>query len=361
MVMIPRSTVCALLAALALPAFAADISVSTQFGPPTIYLEQSETLRACRQALVQLPPGETDLALPVSQLGVEPADIDLDVRPADCVRLSSVISDADRTRWVVEASRGVEARLEISYPITGLSWALGYAANLSESGGIDLSASLKVTNGTGRDLTNARLVGEFERAELSLEAGESVTVDQPWVDARFAADEVARSLVYDHARHGDRPVEVLTIAGTAGARSTPLPPGDVRIYAGPETGGDFITQTSIGYIPAREPLELNLGPASGVTITRTLEESKEVDEQTDARNRVVLFDLLETWVLEVRNLRIEPIEILIREHHEGAWKLEECSVEPERPDAETLEFDLTVEPDQRSEVSFRLRHLNRQP
>ena len=360
--MIARIVAVVTLVALALqPALALGVTASTSFGPPTIRLEASDTLLAVRTAMVQLPRGETPIALPLAGLGVAVADVTLKVMPADSVRLAAVTTGPEGTRWVLEATRECEATLALTYPVKGLSWALAYTGTLGIDGSLDFSAALTVTNGVGRDLQDARLIGEFARAELSLENGQSVTLDQPWLDAMIARDDVSRSFVYDRVGVGDTPVEVLTIAADAPARATALPAGTLRIYASPEAGGEFLTQTSIAYAPPREAIELTLGPAPGIAVTRTLDATKEVDKRLDAQNRVVLFDLLETWVLEVRNLRTEPIELRVRERHEGAWKLESSSVELMREDAETLEFTLPVAPDERSEVTFVLRHQNKQP
>ncbi len=360
--MIARLVAVVTLVALALqPALAGGVTASTSFGPPTIRLEASDTLLAVRTAMVQLPRGATPLALPLADLGVAATDVTLDVMPADCARVVAVNTGTDGTRWLLEATRDCQVALAITYPVKGLAWALAYTATLGTDGSLGLSAALRVTNGVGRDLQDARLIGEFARATLSLENGQSVTLDQPWLDAAIAPEDVARSFVYDRVGSGDAPLELLTISADAPARATALPAGTVRIYAAPEAGGEFITQSSIAYAPPREPIELTLGPASGIAVTRTLDLAKEVDKRLDARNRVVLFDLLETWVLEVRNLRTEPIELRVRERHEGIWKLEESSVDLDRTDAETLEFTLPVAPDERREVSFVLRHQNRQP
>lgn len=360
--MIARLAATIMLVAIALqPAPAAGVTAATPFGPPTIRLEASETPLATRQALIELPRGETLLALPLGELGVAAGDVTLEVMPDDCVRVASVRTGPDGARWLLEATREVEAALTMTYPAKGLSWALAYTATLGSRGSLDLAASLRVTNGLNHDLQDARLVGEFARATLSLQAGQAVTLDQPWLNAHVPAADLSRQIVYDRARLGEAPVEMLTIAADAPVRATALPAGTVRIYASPEAGGEFIAQASLPYTPPREAVELALGPASGVTVTRTLEETKEVDKRLDARNRVVLFDLLETWVLEVRNLRPGPVEMLIREHHEGVWKLEQCNVASERVDAETLQFELSVEPGQRREITFRIRHQNRQP
>jgi hypothetical protein len=343
------------------PVMAAGVTAATEFGPPNIRLEAADTLHATRQALVRLPAGETLLALPLDDLGVSPSDVTLAVEPGDCVRLVALRTGPDGARWLLRSAREVEARVSLTYPIEGLSWAIEYAATLGADGSLDLGASLRVTNGLKRDLEDARFVGEFARARLSLEAGQSITVEQPWLSANISPGDLDRSLVYDKARHGDSPVELLTVSGDATARATGLPAGSVRIYASPEAGGEFITGQSLPYVPPHEPIELALGPASGVQVSRSLDQSKEVDRRLDARNKVALFDLQETWVLEARNLREEPVDLLIREQHEGAWKLEECDADCERVDAETLVFDLTLAPEETREITFRIRHQNRQP
>ncbi len=360
--MTARLTAVAALLALAFqPALALSVTSATQFGPPTIRLEAADTLHASRHAFVQLPAGQTALTLPLAELGVSADDVVLGLQPDDCVRLVAVRSDEDGTRWILQASRDVEATLALTYPVDDLSWAIEYAATLTTDGSLDLHASLRLTNDSARDLDDARLVGDFARATLSLDAGESITVEQPWLSATIRPDDLDRSLVYDRARHGDSVVELLTISGDAPARATALPPGPVRIYAAPADGGEFIRQTSIPYTAPREAIEFALGPTSGVVVTRGLEKSEELDKRLDARDKVTLFDLRETWLLEVRNLREVPVDLLVREHHEGAWKLEQCTERCERIDAETLVFNLTVEPGERREITFCIRHEHHQP
>ncbi|MFP4250333.1 MAG: hypothetical protein ACLFU7_11785 [Armatimonadota bacterium] len=360
--MIARLTAVATLLALALqPAVALSVTSATHFGPPTIRLEAADTLHASRHALVQLPAGHTALTLPLAELGVSADDAILSVQPDDSVRLVAVHSDDDGARWMIESSRDVEATLALTYPVEDLSWAIEYAATLTTDGSLDLDASLRLTNDSARDLEDARLVGDFARATLSLDAGQSVTVAQPWLSATISADDLDRSLVYDKDRHGDSVVELLTISGDAPARATALASGSVRIYADPADGGEFIRQTSIPYTAPGEAIELALGPASGVIVTRTLDKSEEVNKRLDARDKIAVFDLRENWLLEVRNLRDVPIDLTVREYHDGAWRLEQCSDDCERVDAETLKFNLTVEPGERREVTFCIRHEHRQP
>lgn len=353
--------VIALVAVALQPSMAAGLSSATQFGPPTIRLEPGDTYHATRSALVPLQRGETGVTLPLSDLGISASDAILEVQPDDCVRVVAMRTGAGGANWLLHASRDVEAALTLTYPVTGLSRAIEYTAALGADGSLALDASLRITNGLDRDLSNARLVGDFTRAELSLQAGQAVTVEQPWLSARIAPEHVTGSFVYDKALHGDAPIKLLTISPHAPARATALPAGSARIYASADAGGDFIRSTALPYCPPREPIELSLGDASGIVVKRTLDSAREVDKRLDARNKVALFDLQETWILEVRNLRQEPVDLAIREHHDGVWKLEQCDTDYERIDAETLAFAVTIQPGERREITFRIRHQNRQP
>jgi hypothetical protein len=341
-------------------ACAGGVSGFVSFGPPTIVLDSSETQLATRTATISLPQGDTRLALPLAEMGIAPADATLELSPTGDVAVSSVYTDAEGTYWTVHAVRDQIASIRLTYPVEGLTWSFSYTAALGADGSVALSAALHVANSTGHPLQDARLTGEFARAAVSLDNGQSLTLEQPWLNATVGPEHVSRALVYDTSV-SDTPVELLTIAGGIPQRATALPAGPVRIYAAPEVGGEFLTQTTIAYTPPREPIELNLGPAAGILITRKLTETKEVDKRLDARDRVVLFDLLETWEVEARNLRNEPVELLVREHHEGAWTLEEISVEADRSEAETFAFSVPLLPDEPSQITYQLRHHNRQP
>jgi len=190
------------------------------------------------------------------------------------------------------------------------------------------------------------------------------------------ASALDRSFVFDAPRHGDAPAELLAfrpserevpsingipIIGKLFGGHLSLPPGSLRLNAAAEAGGGLITTASIPYVAPDEAAEVSLGPAAGITVTRTRAEAKEVNKRLDVANKVALYDLQERWELEARNLRAEPVELLVREHHEGLWVLEDADIQPEREDAETLLFRLTLAPGERRTLTYRIRHQNRQP
>jgi hypothetical protein len=181
-------------------------------------------------------------------------------------------------------------------------------------------------------------------------------------------------MIHDRDRYGDAPVEVLTaevpsvklvhgipIVGKLFRLSGPLPKGTARIYTAGDAGAEFICETTVPYTPAGRPLELSLGSVSGVVVTHTLDESKEVDKRLDARDRIATYDLLETHLLEVRNLRESPVRLQLRQHHDGYWKIEHATEEYDRPDAGTIVFEITLEAGASREITYRIRRMNREP
>lgn len=373
------ATMLVLTSVILVPVALAELTTVVGFGPPQIRLEAADVLRVTRACTLPLRAGDNRIAMPVAPLGIPPADAWIEVEPADVVRVIDMQVDPAApaiATWRLQAAEDVDARVSVFYPVKGLSWAVEYDATLGADGGMELAGNLRVTNGIGRDLRDARLVGDGFTAELSVANGETVTRALPELMVALPASAVERSFVFDAARYGDAPVELLVFRPServpptfgdvpaAGRLFTPrlgLPPGALRLHAAPAAGGGLIATASIPYTAPDEAVEISLGPAAGLTVTRRRVSAKEVNKHLDVANKVALYDLRERWELEARNLRTEPVQLLIREHHEGIWVLEQADVQPEREDAETLLFRVTVAPGERRKLSYEICHQNRQP
>jgi len=151
------------------PATAAQLTTAADFGPPEIRLQATEVLRMTRACTLPLRAGENRIAMPVGALGITPADAWIEVEPADVLYVIDMLAGPQApgvATWRVRATRDVDARVSVAYPVKGLAWAVEYLATLRAEGGMDLAGSLRVTNGIGRDLRDARLVGDSFTVEL---------------------------------------------------------------------------------------------------------------------------------------------------------------------------------------------------
>lgn len=359
-------------------ALCAEMAAGIELGPPVFALERSEVLAVTRSCTVELPVGESVFSLPAAELGVDPAKAELSVEPAEQVRVAAmeIPAGGGAVSWRLVAEAPVEADLQVSYLLKGLTWAIDYVATLRADGGVDLVQNLTVTNGLGRSFEEAVLAGPVS-AVMPLRDGETVT--RQVLELSIPAEFVRRSYVYDYARHGDAAVELLTIGAEGIALPAPPPvaavapemlpgptpvtlePGAVRIYAGADVGGQFIGAAAIPYLPHGEELELNLGPAAGVLVERTRKSAKEANVRKDALNKTALYDMDEVWELTARNLRTAPVELTILEHPEGTWRVMRASTTYEKPDATTLAFTVPLQPGQEQELTWTLRLMNLQP
>lgn len=350
----------AMMCALPISAGCVELSAGVALGPPTFALERAEVLQVTRECAVSLPAGETVLALPFSELGVDPATAILEVSPAATVRVATmeIAAGAQEVRWRLEATRPTDAGVRVTCGMKGLTWSVDYELMLKPDGGLDLSQSLTVANGLGRSFDNAILIGPVS-AGMSLRDGERVT--RQIMSLPIAPQFVERSVVYDKSRYGDAPAELLTILPPDSENAVSLEPGSARILSATEAGADFITTASIPYIPAGEPLELKLGVADGVMVTRTREKATEVNVRKDAHNKTTAYDMDEEWRFEVRNLRASPLALMIVEHPEGTWQVQRASLAHEKLDATTLAFVMLLDPGERAELTYLLRLRNLQP
>ncbi|MGD9495566.1 MAG: hypothetical protein AB7Y46_04550 [Armatimonadota bacterium] len=374
-----RIAALALIALCLPPTCAAQLTTAVEFGPPTIHLAAGDAQMMQRSCTVPLHTGETVLTMPLAELGAAAADVWLEAIPAGTVSVVAMETDPTlpgAVQWRLRAERDAEAQLTVTCPAKGLTWGIEYSATLLPEGGLDIAASLRVTNGLGHDLDQATLVGDGFQVELSLANGETVVRDLRSLGGAVPAEMVQRSFVYDQPTYGDSAVELLTFSSAPTVPITgmdlpiigrifglrgPVRAGTVRLYAPAASGGELIATASVPWTPAGEPIELSLGPASGILVTRTRAQAVETNKRLDVNNKIAAYDLQETWELELRNLRETPVALLVREHHDGAWELEEASMDCEREDAQTLIFRPTVQPRQTLTLTYRIRHINRQP
>lgn len=362
------------------PALSAELATGAELGPLTVFLERAEVLPAQRMCRMTLPAGETTLTMPLGALGVDPAQARLEVvEPESGVRVATmeIAAEAPQTaRWRLIAEEACPVKLRLTYPLKGLSWGIEYAVTLAEGGWSRMDAQLRLSNGLTRALQEAAFVlPTGEHLVASLEAGESISLEV--MELLAAVEAVEHSFIYDKEKIGDAAVEMLTIGheelrrpfehtGTGMGYALdrfqgPLPAGKVRLFASAEAGGELIAQTSIPYIPPGEPIELKVGPASGIAVSRTRTEAKEVNKRLDVHNKTVLFDLDEIYELEVRNLRRSPVELIVREHPQDTWQLLSANMLRVKVDAHTFEFRVQLEPGEERQFTYLVRRLNLKP
>jgi hypothetical protein len=169
----------------------------------------------------------------------------------------------------------------------------------------------------------------------------------------FEANDISvKSLYkYDEERWGAETIRFVAFTNDEkhNLGQTPIPDGEVKIYSQADDLGylSYVGGTGIKYIPVNEEVELELGPASLVTIEPKLMDFKTENYVFDNKRNVSGWDEVQTWQIEVTNTRALPIELEItRGFGTAYWQMRfgQKDISYEKYDVTHARFKLKLEP-----------------
>lgn len=305
--------------------------------------------------------------------------------------------------WLLDVERAGTHRTEVSYLTNGLSWKADYVAVVTEpENTVDLTGWVTLDNRSGATYREARLqlmAGDVRRVQDQIRyARDGIQYEVAAARAAPAFEEeaffeyhlytldgtttlaqretkqmtllsapevgVRRRLVFDASGtyfpfpRRPRPgaggattessaAVVLELDNTeANGMGMPLPAGVVRVYQADRRGSlQFLGEDRIAHTPRNESVRLYIGDAFDVVGTR-----RQVSERRLSENRREV-----TVEIEVRNRKEEPTEVAVVERLWGDWTVTERSHAFERLDARTIEFPLTLGPNETATVRYTAR------
>ena len=131
----------------------------------------------------------------------------------------------------------------------------------------------------------------------------------------------------------------------------PLPKGKVRVYKRDDADGtlEFVGEDLIDHTPRDETVRVKLGQAFDVVGERT-----QTDFDVNTGRKV----LHETFRIQVRNHKDEPVDVIVREvlYRWTNWELVERSDDYEKIDSRTIHFPVTVPARGEKTVTYRVRY-----
>ncbi|MFY9951425.1 MAG: DUF4139 domain-containing protein [Candidatus Sulfotelmatobacter sp.] len=126
----------------------------------------------------------------------------------------------------------------------------------------------------------------------------------------------------------------------------PLPKGRVRFYRRNDDGQiEFTGENTIDHTPHDETVRIYTGNAFDLTGER-----RRSDYIVDSNNRTAT----ESFEIKLRNHKKEPVDVRVVEHLYRAanWNIASSSVEYKKTDSHTIEFPVTVAPDEEKTVTY---------
>ena len=311
--------------------------------------------------------------------------------------------------WKVFSKSAGRHNCEISYLTSGLSWQADYilAVNAKDDRA-DLNAWVTVNNNSGATYRDAKLklvagdvhqaprparFGGMAREEVMMAAAAApqfeekpffeyhlYSLDSPTtlrenetkqIELAAAADvPVKKFYIYDGASYswnefndytrtnpgygaqGQKKVSVaLELKNSKDNKlGLPLPKGRIRVYKNDSDGSlEFVGEDAVDHTPKNEKVRVRLGNAFDV-----VGERKRTDFQTDNKRRWAQ----ESFEISLRNHKDAPVVVTVVEHlyRWSGWTIPEASQKWTKKDAQTVEFEVPVEKDGESVVTYTVKY-----
>lgn len=119
------------------------------------------------------------------------------------------------------------------------------------------------------------------------------------------------------------------------------------------TGEDWAALT-----PVDRELKIYIGQSRDVKVTQRRMRSDRTNIRRDHWNQDVVWDIEESYKVEIENFRKSQATLVVVEHVPGYWKMSKSSDEFVRKDAFTIEYRLTLPKESKQTVQFDLVRLN---
>lgn len=292
--------------------------------------------------------------------------------------------------WLTSNTSGVTAHdVLVTYLTGGLSWAADYVAVIGPNDDvIDLRGWVTITNESGATYSDAKLklvagdvnqvqnemydVGRASGAKLAMAEQAPSFEEKAFYDYHLytlqypttvkesqvkqiellAADKVPvkKLLVYDGAQFGAKVNSILEFWNKQdGNLGMPLPKGVVRVSKMDSDGSlEFIGEDRIDHTPKDEKVRITLGSAFDVVGSRTQISTKRISDRVRE----------ETWKVELRNHKDEPVEVTVLERLWGAtqWEITAASAKWNKLDSRTIEFPAKVAPGGTATITYTVRY-----
>lgn len=288
--------------------------------------------------------------------------------------------------WALDNDGTTSRDLEVQYLTGGLSWHAEYVGALdAKDERMNLSAWVSVENNSGATYESAHLkvvAGDVHRVMDRAMRAPSARMEMMAMDKAGGFEErsffeyhlydlgrrttladreikqismledrsvpVDKIYVFEPTR-GNSDVQVKLRFDNTEARGlgVPLPAGKLRVYREDRDGSlEFAGEDRIDHTPRDEEITVYLGNAFDLVGERTEMESKRLADRVFERR----------IELKLRNRKEEgAVTIVVREHPNGDWVVQESTHEHERKNARDLEFEVEVKAGAEVVVVYRVR------
>ncbi len=293
--------------------------------------------------------------------------------------------------WQLGAEKAAKVDAELGYVTGGFSWQSAYNLIAPEKGDrVDIVGWVTISNTSGQSFKDAAvklMAGDVQKVQpqgpramrgkevmmTAMAMQDTVTEkafdefhlyslpravtlhDRETKQVEFMrATGVKAPVVYVYDGVQQHPTKVAVTRefknSEANGLGLPLPKGRTRFYRKDDADGriEFVGEDTIDHTAKNELVRVKTGDAFDIVGERRVADQNSSGFRGRAEQAVEV---------KLRNRKAEPVEVKVIEHLNGPnWQVLEKSDEFTKKDATTVEFRVTLKPDEERAVTYRVRY-----
>ena len=290
--------------------------------------------------------------------------------------------------WLFNSRYSGKEKCQISYLTGNLGWHAEYVALVNPTDDrLSLSGWVSIDNRSGATYPKAKLklvAGQLHRArvpsavrEFTLQKG-AFDAAAPFEEKSFfeyhlytlafpttlannqikqvslfepAETPVKKNFIYDPDRDATKASVVLEFKN---AKETglgmALPAGVVRMMKRDTDGSiELIGEDNLEHTPKDELVKLTVGKAFDISCEQAQKDRRQISNKVWE----------EDWEISVRNHKAEPVTLRVVKRFWGFWEIRESSHSFTKKDASTAWFEIPVDKDKQTKLTFTVRYQNK--
>ncbi|NOY88297.1 MAG: DUF4139 domain-containing protein [FCB group bacterium] len=293
--------------------------------------------------------------------------------------------------WLYNSNQSGKYKSRISYQTSGMNWNAEYVGILSsDEHQLDLSGWASINNNSGKTYKDAKLkliAGQIHRATppraIMMKYSATSAIGSPTAGLGFeekpffeyhmytlprkttiankenkqislfepARTTVQKTFIYRPDRNPKNVEVALKFKNSKSAGlGQPLPAGRVRIFKSDKDGSMILLgEDRIDHTPKNEEIKLQIGNAFDIVAKETLLNQKSISSKVDEKE----------FRIEITNRKDTSVTVEVEKKLYGFWEVMESNIEYKKKDATTITFQVSVNPDKKAILNYRVRYYYR--
>ncbi|MGA1870141.1 MAG: hypothetical protein ACMUJM_16515 [bacterium] len=270
--------------------------------------------------------------------------------------------------WEISSAGAWEETVRISYLLSNIDRLITYKAIADkEESKVDLKSYLVLRNFSGEDFKEANVQLDYGKA---FEQGISHEETKQLLFLKCNNVPITKIWTFDAAHQPWDPEKLDINVGIPvsyriensekmGLGTFALWGGKVRVFQDDGHGSTIVLgEDRSELVPIGEKMEVYIGDSRDIVVTQRKMLDKKINVRRNNSNRIVLYDTDEVIEAKIENFKDKSAVLTMIQHIPGQWDMEKCTFEYTRKDAHTLEFEITLPPQGKKELSMHYHRRN---